>query len=100
MVQMKCPVCKDVLLAGVELDEGLPGERCGECGGQWVNGTTYLKWLEPRGPRPPPGRQGFEAVPAEPPVHDNRQAKLCPFCGRFLTRAKVGRGLEFQLDRC
>jgi Zn-finger nucleic acid-binding protein len=97
---MKCPVCKDVVLADAELESGLPAGRCAECGGQWVGGSTYLKWIGDRGPEPPPDREVFEAVPGEPAVRDNRKAKLCPYCGRFLTRAKVGRGLEFLLDRC
>jgi Zn-finger nucleic acid-binding protein len=28
------------------------------------------------------------------------RARLCPECGRLLRRAKVGRGIDFHLDRC
>ena len=98
---MKCPVCKETALGPVVLEEGLAAHRCGACEGQWVNGGDYLRWVERRGPKPPDdGETHPPAGAEEPPVRDNLKAKLCPECGRFLTRAKVGRGLEFHLDRC
>ena len=33
-------------------------------------------------------------------MNEAGKAKLCPECGRFLTRAKVGHGVGFHLDRC
>ena len=101
MTRMKCPVCKDVSTEELELEEGLAAQQCPGCGGQWVNGAAYLRWVEQRGPKAPDDEP--TAPPAgvtEPPVNDNLKAKLCPECGRFLTRAKVGRGVEFSLDRC
>ena len=107
---MKCPACKDMTLEDFELEPGLAAARCGGCGGQWVNGAGYLRWVEARGPKPPGGASagaaeatgsgGGDGTPAGQAVNDNRKAKLCPECGRFLTRAKVGRGLDFLLDRC
>ena len=34
------------------------------------------------------------------PVSDTTEAKLCPECGRLLSRGKVGHGVDFHLDRC
>jgi Zn-finger nucleic acid-binding protein len=33
-------------------------------------------------------------------VQDSVAAKLCPECGRFLIRHKVGHGVDFCIDRC
>lgn len=95
---MKCPVCKTVELADAELDSGLPSQRCTKCGGQWVGQDAYFNWVGSQGPN----------LPERAPAGDvelvtgveSAKAKLCPNCGRFLTRARVGRGVNFHLDRC
>ena len=94
---MNCPVCKATTLVAEELEAGLAGTRCRQCGGRWIEGTRYLAWVAAQ------GRQLAEKPPddgVELPVAESGRAKLCPECGRFLTRAKVGHGVGFHLDRC
>jgi len=93
---MKCPSCQSVLQSH-DLEENLKTLLCGECGGHWVKSYQYWKWLERHGPnlpeRAPENDTGFV-------VEDGERARLCPECGHVLTRAKVGHGLDFHLERC
>lgn len=98
---MNCPVCKTVTLEAAELPTGgaigLSARRCNSCGGQFVAGQTYLMWVEQQKSNLP------EKLPehaTELPVKDSRKAKLCPECGHYMTRAKVGHGVSFELERC
>ena len=57
----------------------------------------YWKWLKAHG----------ESLPEKPledaeqfDVADSTNAKLCPECGHFLSRKRVGHGVNFQIDRC
>jgi Zn-finger nucleic acid-binding protein len=93
---MKCPICKTAFLVDDELRSGPPSHRCPECRGQWVEADHYWKWLESRDAT----QVGAVAADVRVPVADSAKAKLCPKCGRLLTRAKVGRGADFSLDRC
>src|SRR5688500_17875140 len=95
---MICPVCKTTKLVGQELDPGLPSAACPKCGGQWVESTRYWKWLDAQGGKTP--ERAPEPGAVELQVTESSKAKLCPECGRFLTRAKVGHGVAFILDRC
>lgn len=94
---MNCPVCKTLRLEYLESDE--PPQRlvCGECGGQWVKSFQYWKWLRAHGDNLPekPPEEGDQL-----PVADSTRAKLCPECGHFLARAKVGHEVDFHIDRC
>ena len=94
---MNCPVCKATTLVAEELEPGLDGRRCRQCGGRWIEGGRYLAWVAAQGQRlaDKPPEEGVEL-----PVAESGKAKLCPECGRFLTRAKVGRGVGFHLERC
>src|SRR5690349_10356519 len=98
---MNCPVCKTVTLEAAELptdgEIGVSARRCGKCGGQFVAGQTYLMWVERQQTNLP------EKLPehaAELPVTESRKAKLCPECRHFMTHAKVGHGVSFELERC
>jgi Zn-finger nucleic acid-binding protein len=99
---MNCPVCKAKTLEAAELptggETGLTALRCRGCGGHWVAGDIYLLWVDRRGATAP------ETLPAAdtptPSVADVPKAKLCPQCGRLLARGRVGRGLNFSLNRC
>ena len=94
---MNCPVCKATTLVQEELEPGLPDKRCRQCGGRWIEGSRYLAWVAAHGRRlaDKPPEEGVEL-----PVAESGKAKLCPECGRFLTRARVGRGASFHLERC
>lgn len=98
---MNCPVCKTSSLEATELAagqaQGLSARRCTGCGGQWVNGETYLLWVQRQGTNLPENEP--DSV-TELQVNQTNKAKLCPDCGRFLVRAKVGHGVGFQLERC
>jgi Zn-finger nucleic acid-binding protein len=92
---MNCPVCKNIVLLPGQLEDNLPARGCSRCGGRWVAGVSYWRWLEQR------GQAVDDSAPAaQAEVHDSAPAKLCPECGRFLTRCKVGHGVDFHLDRC
>ena len=94
---MNCPVCKDVVLANEELLENLKAKVCRQCGGRWIQSFQYWRWLDKHGGTLPE-KPAAESV--ELPVDDSTAAKLCPECGHFLTRRKVGHGVDFGLDRC
>jgi Zn-finger nucleic acid-binding protein len=107
---MNCPLCKTTTLAASDLPTGetvaLTARTCSGCGGAWVAGDVYLLWVARHGGGPPPihewgddDRTAAALVPASP-AGEPTKAKLCPPCGRLLSRAKVGHGLAFQLDRC
>lgn len=98
---MKCPHCKTSDLVAAELvtspSQGLSAKRCETCKGHWVDGETYLMWVQRQGTNLPEKQP--DSV-TELPVSEGGKAKLCPGCGRFLVRAKVGHGTSFQLERC
>ena len=98
---MKCPVCKSAYLHSLEHllePEELPYKLvCDKCGGKWIKAFQYWKWLKAHG----------ENLPEKPledaeqlDVADSTNAKLCPECGHFLSRKRVGHGVNFQIDRC
>lgn len=91
---MNCPVCKTITLARTSLEPHLPSYPCGQCGGQWIRGEHYFAWLDQQAPITPD-----HAAPTAG-VRDTTRAKLCPECGRFLTRYQVGHGVAFAIDRC
>lgn len=94
---MKCPVCKTPVLESLDPDEVPQRLVCGRCGGQWIKAFQYWKWLKAHGENLPekPPEEGKSL-----PVSDSIAAKLCPECGRFLCRSKVGHGVVFHIDRC
>ncbi|HEX8913253.1 MAG TPA: zf-TFIIB domain-containing protein [Humisphaera sp.] len=99
---MFCPVCKDAKLQAAVLPAdptGLTASRCPACGGHWVAGDVYLQWVAAQGRQPGPTSAPTTDQPP-PELRDSTKAKLCPACGRLLTRARVGHGLSFHLDRC
>jgi Zn-finger nucleic acid-binding protein len=96
---LKCPVCKDVTLTPHDLEPGLSAFTCGGCHGDWVPQAKYFAWLDMHGANPAPDQSVQTEAPPQP-AKDSLPGKFCPECGRFLTRAKVGHGVEFHLDRC
>jgi Zn-finger nucleic acid-binding protein len=94
---MKCPVCKTAYLDSFESDDMPAKLVCDRCGGLWIKAYQYWKWLMAHGENLPekPADDG-ESLP----VTDSTNAKLCPECGRFLSRKKVGHGVDFHIDRC
>ena len=46
---MNCPVCKTVQLSLYNLEPNLSSLGCDNCGGKWIQGAQYWKWLEQHG---------------------------------------------------
>ena len=108
---MNCPVCKTPTLAATDLPTGgavaLSARHCNGCGGHWVAGDVYLLWVAKNAGGPPPIHEQVDAAdpvaaakPAAVAAEESAKAKICPTCGRLLSRSKVGHGLAFHLDRC
>src|SRR5262245_26341906 len=101
-----CPVCpQHALLVAAELEPLLASHRCAQCGGQWITGEHYYRWLEHPDRRPSDANP--QTVSADAPHSDAsarpgapRRAMLCPECGRLLSRYQVGHGLNMFIDRC
>lgn len=93
---LKCPICKAIPLEVKPLEDGLVAAECGGCGGKWIKSEDYLKWIESR---PQADGTGAKAVGLRP-VKDSGPGKFCPGCGRFMSRATPGHGLEFFINRC
>ena len=93
---MKCPVCKSSELLTTNLESNLTALRCSDCGGNWIRGAAYWKWLESHGPnlaeRPGEG-EGLSLV--EPGKYID-----CPECRFRMVKYLVGRGFSFTLDHC
>ena len=95
--RMLCPVCKTVTLANEDLQQNLTAKTCKQCGGRWLPSYQYWKWLDKHGATLPekPIDAGLSL-----PVDDSPAGKVCPECGHFLSRKRVGHGIDFHLDRC
>jgi Zn-finger nucleic acid-binding protein len=89
-----CPACHQQTLRHTELEPLLPCYRCERCGGQWIRGEHYLRWLTH------PDRKPMEPAPAAGEIHDSTRAMICPECGRLLSRYRVGHGADFVVDHC
>ena len=95
---MKCPACKSARLEACEPDPGMKGHECPGCRGRFVAFESFFSW-QTRQPDAPPGPSG-ESLADEPASVDSGGGKLCPACGRFMTRMRVSLDLPFQIDRC
>jgi Zn-finger nucleic acid-binding protein len=94
---MRCPVCRTARLNAPEQGEGPPSRECPDCGGRYIASAQYFAWLQKHGEDLPerPAGEG-----AHLPVRDSAPGKLCPECGAFLIRHRVGHGIGFHIDRC
>lgn len=114
---MKCPICHSHSLTEVSLDTGLLARQCRQCFGHWISSQSYWEWLDHREHQIKEhsrgqleGQTGGQTTHQPPisineggnllPVADNTTANFCLDCDRLMTKAKVGRGLSFYLDRC
>ena len=100
---MKCPTCHTHSLSEVSLDTGLIARQCTQCFGHWVSSENYWEWLDYREHarrEQPQARPMMVISDSLLPVADNATANFCADCSRLMTKAKVGRGLSFYLDRC
>lgn len=93
---MRCPSCNAKRMSTVELPEGPRAFVCGKCNGHWIPTSSYQMWLDEKGTIEP--EKSYTEV--EPELHDSQGAKICPECGKFLLRYKVGHGLPFLIESC
>ncbi len=101
---MKCPVCHTHSLNAVNLEVGLSAYQCNRCLGHWLPSESYWQWLDHRRQ---PQNQSNRPAPIKLnvgqnllPVADNSTANFCVDCARLMTKTRVGRGLNFYIDRC
>lgn len=90
---MKCPTCKSTRLEPRELEPGLNSHSCPQCSGSFVVFEHYLDWQSTS-----PTIAAAETPPI--PQTEDPGPRLCPYCGRFMTRFRIALDLPFQLDRC
>lgn len=94
---MKCPTCKSVRLEPRELVRGLSAESCPQCSGSFVVFEPYLLWQETQ---PAPAKQPEVGIPDPTQPAEQVGPKLCPYCGRFMTKFRLALNIPFHLDRC
>ena len=93
---MNCPVCKSSELIPTDLESDLPAFRCDNCGGKWIRGAEYWKWLENHGSNlPERWDQDSGLSLAEPGIHID-----CPECRFRMVKYLVGHGFSFTIDHC
>lgn len=93
---MKCPACSRPLRPQT-LERGLRAQHCFACGGNWISVKAYRSWWLHHQVNLPE-KAAIELVqelPAEPPYPLH-----CPECDYLMSRARVGHGIQFTLDRC
>ena len=93
---MNCPLCKSTELVSTELESNLTSFNCPECGGNWIRGAEYWKWLEQN------GSDLAERLYEEESLHLAEPGKPidCPECRFRMVKFLVGRGLDFTVDHC
>jgi Zn-finger nucleic acid-binding protein len=93
---MNCPVWKSTELITNELDANLSSQKCPNCGGNWIQGAEYWRWVERHGTDLAERVDDTETLTlAEPGVPVD-----CPECRFRMVKYLVGRGLSFTIDHC
>jgi Zn-finger nucleic acid-binding protein len=94
---MKCPIDKETELSPHEPEPDLTAHKCKTCEGMWVTSDSYHSWTAKQ-----PGNLPEKA--ADPDFNlssdESLGMKMCPVCSFFLVRYRVGKGLDFSLNRC
>ncbi len=94
---MKCPTCKTPRLEPREIARGLGADSCPQCSGNFLVFETYLTWQESQ---PAPTKQPEIGTPDPNQTPEAAGPKLCPYCGRFMTRFRIALDIPFHIDRC
>lgn len=97
---MQCPKDKTPELTDQVLSGDLPVKECPECGGAWIPPEHYQEWRD-RHFQDVSGKLPSltDAMHYSPAPLDARAA-LCPDCGCFLSRARIGIQNPFYVERC
>ena len=94
---MKCPVCKTIALAAFKPEPNIIARKCATCRGLWLGSEEFSRWIDTI-------QTGKAAAASNPEVRaasdEPKSAKICPGCGRLMTRYKIGHAISFSLDRC
>lgn len=93
---MNCPVCKTTQLSVNNLESNLPSLSCVNCGGNWIQGAQYWKWLEAHGENLPE----LKIQTNELPLSETNQPLDCPECQWRMVKYMVGHGTGISLDHC
>ena len=102
---MKCPICHTETLHEVTLSPGLHAHQCSNCFGHWISSERYWEWLDYREQEKAQASNARPPIKLSPelsllPVTENNKENFCADCSRHMRKTKVGRGLNFYLDRC
>jgi Zn-finger nucleic acid-binding protein len=90
-----CPACRGARLEPREIEPGLTGSGCPACTGLFIPFESYLAWQSTQ-----PTAPSTASSPATSSSTDSSNAKLCPSCGRFMTRFRLTLDIPFYIDRC
>jgi len=94
-----CPTCRTPTLRPGEVEPLLPSRRCATCGGQFIRGEQYYRWLE-HSDRAATAVAPQQQQDAAADVADSARAKICPECAKLMRRVRIGQGIGFCIDRC
>ncbi len=98
-MKMPCPICDgkgEKSLKPEKLEENLAGYHCDDCGGHWICSRDYHDWLDVKGEILEEKDEYDVSIKSE----DIFKAKLCPECGRIMSKYRVGHGVPFRIDIC
>lgn len=93
---MRCPVCRDILLDPITLQDGLPARQCSRCKGVSISSNVYLAWRRTLAREYPPKDGAIDIDPS----WEVKELKLCPDCGHIMARYKIFPDTDFYIDRC
>ena len=93
---MHSPLDPDRSLKPVELEPGLRAFVCPKTGGHWIPLPSYFSWRELHGSSTNPLPPDYKPELAD---DSSQRALICPESGYLLVRYRVGRGLNFSVDR-
>ncbi|MBC8029523.1 MAG: zf-TFIIB domain-containing protein [Pyrinomonadaceae bacterium] len=93
---MNCPICIVAPLSLGSLESSLSSQNCARCGGNWIPGAQYWKWLENQGENLPE----VDAQTSDLPISEPTAHLDCPECKWRMVKYMVGRGTGFSLDHC
>jgi Zn-finger nucleic acid-binding protein len=97
--ELRCDCEKQPALKVRELQAGLFAQACEDCGALAIDLDDYRRWLERRTVGPAPTPEQCVGTPVEGEV-GTRKVRMCPGCGRPMTRHRAGSQPDFHLDRC
>jgi Zn-finger nucleic acid-binding protein len=91
---MHCPVCRQPPLAPTQLENGLAGLGCRDCGGVLVPVLAARQWAETE------GADGWSGHVEALALDDSSSALNCPKCGHFMCKFRIDAGIDYRLDLC